>query len=108
PRWLETSGTFPLGVVSFGAPMPLSLSCPVVELALPLLEGPSRCELWSCDQPVRLHRDREISAAFTDDVLFGSITAPDNADAGLDHTTEKAYRQVAWLARGFWVPSLLR
>lgn len=98
-RWLETSGTFPLGVVSFGAPMPLSLSCPVIEVALPLLEGPSRCEVWSCDQPVRLHRDDAISAAFAGDVLFGSITAYEDPDAGLDHTTEKVYRRLLRLLR---------
>lgn len=97
--WLETSGSFPLGIVSFGAPMPLSLSCPVIEVALPLLEGPSRCEVWSCDQPVRLHRDDEISAAFAGDLLFGSITAYEDPDAGLDQTTEKVYRRLLRLLR---------
>ena len=98
-RWLDASGTFPLGVVSFGAPMPRSLSCPVIDVALPVLDGPSRCEVWTCDQPVRLHRDDEISAAFAGDLLFGSITAHEDTDAGLDHITEKAYRQLLRLLR---------
>ena len=56
-RWLATSGTFPLGVVSFGSSLPVTLQCPVIQLDLPILEGPSRCEVWSGDQPVRLYKD---------------------------------------------------
>ena len=92
--WLAASGTFPLGIVSFGAPMPMSFSCPVIDVGLPLLEGPNRCEVWSCDQPVRFHRDEEITAAFAGDLLFGSITAYEDTGAGLDRITEKAYRQL--------------
>ena len=107
-RWLDSSGTFPLGIVSFGTPMPPSLSCPVIQLALPLLEAPSRCEVWSCDQPVRVHRDDEISAAYAGDMLFGSITAPEDEGPGLDHITEKAYRQLLGLLQDSGFPYLWR
>jgi chorismate lyase/3-hydroxybenzoate synthase len=66
----------------------------VIHLELPLLERPSRCEVWSCDQPVRLYKDGDISAAVSGDVLLGSITAVEEPGAGLDQTTERAYQQV--------------
>jgi chorismate lyase / 3-hydroxybenzoate synthase len=107
-RWLATSGTFPLGVVAFGSPRSVSLPCPVIELDLPLLEGPSRCEVWSCDQPVRVYRDGDVSAAMSGDLLFGSITAHEENDTSLDHTTEKAYRQLLRLLNESGFPHLWR
>jgi chorismate lyase/3-hydroxybenzoate synthase len=41
-------------------------------------------------------------------MLFGSITAPEDADAGLDHITEKAYRQLLGLLRDSGFPYLWR
>jgi chorismate lyase/3-hydroxybenzoate synthase len=93
-RWLATSGTFPLGVVSFGSAVPIPLPCPVIQVNLPLLEDASCCEVWSCDQPVRFHQDSEVSAGVSGDVLFGSITVREEAERGLDQTTEQAYRRL--------------
>ncbi|HET7909158.1 MAG TPA: hypothetical protein VFL19_00495, partial [Nitrospira sp.] len=59
-----------------------------------LLEGPRRCEVWSSDQPVRLHQDGGVSAAVSGDLLFGSITAHEDGTTPLDRITEKAYRQL--------------
>ncbi len=56
-------------------PCLMSLQCPVVQLDCPILEGPSRCEVWSGDHPVRLYKDSGLSAAISGDLLFGSITA---------------------------------
>lgn len=107
-RWLATSGTSPLAVVSFGLPLPMSLSCPVIHLDLPVLELPGRCEVWSCDHPVRLYKDREVSAAVSGDLLFGSITAVEEPDADLARTTEKAYRQLLGLLCESGFPHLWR
>jgi chorismate lyase / 3-hydroxybenzoate synthase len=108
-RWLDRSGTFPLGVVAFGAaPLPVALPCPVIEVALPLLDGPGRCEVWSSDHPVRFRQDGDISIAVGGDLLFGSMTAQQNAGDRLDHTTEKAYRRLLRLLRESGFPYLWR
>ncbi|HEU4503825.1 MAG TPA: hypothetical protein VFR79_03295 [Nitrospira sp.] len=107
-RWLATSGTSPLAVVSFGFALPVSPSCPVIQLDLPMLEGPPRCEVWSCDHPVRLYKDRDVSAAVSGDLLFGSITAVEDSDTDLAQTTERAYRQLLRLLRESGFPHLWR
>lgn len=107
-RWLATSSTFPLGVVSFGAPVSVALPCPIVELTLPLLEGPPRCEVWSSDQPVRLHQDGDVSAAVSGDLLFGSITAHEASNTPLDRTTEQAYGQLLRFLHESGFPHLWR
>ena len=107
-RWLATSGTFPLAIVSFGSSLPAFLPCPVIQLDLSLLDGPSRCEVWSCDQPVRPYKDSEVSAAISGDLLFGSITATEDPHAGLNHTTEWAYRQLLRLLAESGFPHLWR
>ena len=107
-RWVATSGTFPLAVISFGSALPMTLPCPVIHLELPLLEGPTRCEVWSCDQPVRLYKDGEVSAAASGDLLFGSITAVEEPGSGLDQTTERAYHQLLRLLTESGFPHLWR
>ena len=93
-RQLTTTETYPLAVVSFGLPLPFSLPCPVVHLDLPLLDRSGRCELWSCDQPVRLYKENGVSLAMSGSLLFGSITVAEDPDCGLDRTTEIAYRHL--------------
>jgi chorismate lyase/3-hydroxybenzoate synthase len=88
--------------------MSVSLPCPLIEVELPLLDGPSRCEVWSSDQPVRLHQDGAVSAAVSGDLLFGSITAHEESNTGLDRTTEKVYRQLLRLLRESGFPHLWR
>ena len=107
-RWLATTGVSPLAVVSFGLPPSLSLPCPVIHLELPVLEGSSRCEVWSCDHPVRLYKDNDVSAAVSGDLLFGSITADEDSAAGLNDTTERAYDQLLRLLRQSGFPHLWR
>jgi hypothetical protein len=68
-RQLTTSETYPLAVVSFGLPLPFSLPCPVVHLDLPVLDRSPRCELWSCDQPVRVYKENEVSVAMSGSLL---------------------------------------
>lgn len=93
-RQLTTTETYPLAVVSFGLPLPFSLPCPVVHLDLPLLDRSGRCELWSCDQPVRLYKANGVSLAMSGSLLFGSITVAEDPGCGLDRTTEIAYRHL--------------
>ena len=107
-RWIATSGTFPIAVVSFGSPLPVTPPCPVIHLELPLLERPTRCEVWNCDQPVRLYKDSEVSAAVSGDLLCGSITAVEEPGVGLDQTTERAYQQLLRLLNESGFPHLWR
>ena len=107
-RWLATSGTVPLAVVSFGSPLPMALPCPVIQLDLPALEDSNRCEVWSCDQPVRVHKDGHVTVAVSGDLLFGSITAIEDLDAGLNRTTQRAYEQLLHLLLDSGFPHLLR
>src|SRR4029079_13901136 len=98
-RWSATSGTFPLAVVSFGSSPPVSVQCPVLQLDLPILEGPSRCEVRRCDPPVRLYTDSGLSASISGDLLFGSITAFEDPGTGLKHTTARAHLKTSPLLR---------
>jgi chorismate lyase / 3-hydroxybenzoate synthase len=107
-RWLATSGTSPLGIVCFGSPPSIPLSCPVIPIELPVLEGSGRCEIWSCDQPVRFHQDRELSAAMSGDLLFGSIIAHENGETTLEQTTEQAYRRLLDCVQEWGFPHLWR
>jgi chorismate lyase / 3-hydroxybenzoate synthase len=107
-RWLATSGTFPLAVVSFGLPVSVPLPCPVIQLDLPLLGGRSQYEVWCYDHPLRFHKHGGTVAAMSEDVLFGSITAPEDRNAGLAHTTERAYGELLRLLREFGFPHLWR
>jgi chorismate lyase/3-hydroxybenzoate synthase len=107
-RWLATSGTFPLAVVSFGSPLPASLPCPGIHLDLPVLEGHSNCEVWSCDVPVRVYQDGAAWAAIGGEVVFGSITAAEESHLGLNHTTERAYQQLLRLLSESGFPHLWR
>jgi chorismate lyase/3-hydroxybenzoate synthase len=107
-RWLATSGTFPLAVVSFDSPVSAALPCPVIHLELPLLERPRQCEVWSCDQPVRLYKENEVSAAISGDLLFGSISMAEDPDVGLNLTTERAYQQLLRLLSDSGFPHLWR
>jgi chorismate lyase / 3-hydroxybenzoate synthase len=107
-RWLATADTSPLAIISFGSPVPVSVPCPVIQLDLPLLERPSRCEVWTCDQPVRLSRDNEVSAAVSGDLMFGSMMAVEDACGGLEETTERAYRQLLRHLRESGCPHLWR
>lgn len=73
-----------------------------------MLEGPPRCEVWSCDHPVRLYKDGDVSAAVSGDLLFGSITAVEDPDTDLARTTERAYRQLLRLLHESGFPHLWR
>lgn len=107
-RWLATSAAFPLGIVSFGSAVSVPLPCPIIQVDLPLLEDPPCCEVWTCDQPVRFHQDGDVSAGMSGDMLFGSITAPEDGETGLDRTTEQAYRRLLRFLHESGFPHLLR
>lgn len=93
-HWLATSAGFPLAIVSFGAPIPLSVSCPVITLDLPQLDGHALLEVWTSDQPVTVHRHESFSAATSGDMLAGILQLEEEPGTGLDVTTERAYRSL--------------
>jgi chorismate lyase/3-hydroxybenzoate synthase len=49
-----------------------------------------------------------VSAAVSGDLLFGSITTHEESESGLEHATEKAYRQLLRLLRESGYPHLWR
>ena len=108
PQWLAMSRTYPLAVVSFGSSTSLPVSCPVIHLDLPQLDGPRQCEVWSTVQSVRSYQAGRFSATVSGDVLFGSISMPEVSDSLLDHTTELAYREILSQVRGLGFTHLWR
>jgi chorismate lyase/3-hydroxybenzoate synthase len=73
-----------------------------------VLERPSTCEVWSCDVPVQVYTDSEMTAAMGGEILFGSITAAEESHPGLHHTTERAYQQLVRLLHESGFPHLWR
>ena len=108
PNRLTTSDSSLLGVVSFGTALPYSLPCPMIELALPQLDGPRLCEIWTSDQPVRHYREGAFSAAVSGDVVFASISVPELPDSGLNQITQAAYRHLLQQLRELGFPYLWR
>jgi chorismate lyase/3-hydroxybenzoate synthase len=93
-RWLATSATLPMAIVSFGAPVPTSVSCPVITLDLPQLGNRSDLEVWTSDQPVTLHRRDGLLAATSGDMLAGTLQLEEAPGTELRETTERAYRRL--------------
>lgn len=91
-RWLATSGTHPLAIVSFGGPVASSISCPVITLDLPQLDDRSHLEVWTSDQPVTIHTQNGFFAATSGEMLAGTFQVEEKPGAGLRATTEHAYR----------------
>ena len=92
-HWLTTSADTPLAIVSFGAPVLPAVSCPVITLDLPQLAGRSVLEVWTSDQPVTVHHTNEFSAATSGEILAGTLQFEEEPGAGLQLTTERAYRR---------------
>lgn len=107
-RWLADSVDTPLAVVSFGAPVSPALSCPAITLDLPQLDGRSQLEVWTCDQPVTVHRTGEFSAATSGEMLAGTLELEEEPGEGLQATTERAYRRLLRHVRDLGYPYLWR
>jgi len=93
-HWLATSATLPMAIVSFGSPIPASVSCPVITLDLPQLGNHSDLEVWTSDQPVTVHRRNGFFAATSGEMLAGTFQVEEEPGAGLRATTEQAYRRL--------------
>lgn len=107
-RWLATSADTPLAVVSFGAPVSSTVSCPVMALDLPQLGGTSHLEVWASDQPVAVHRTNGFSAAMSGDILAATLHVAEEPGIGLRATTERAYRRLLHHLRELGYPYLWR
>lgn len=107
-RWLTTSDTYPLFVISFGSSVVHPLPCPLLTLDLPELDTPRTLEVWSSDQPARFHRAGGFSAAVSGSVLAGSICLEEEPDVGLALTTNKVYRRLLAHIREMGFPYLWR
>jgi len=107
-RWLATSADHPLAIISFGPALHQSLPCPVITLNLPELDGRTVFEVWSCDQPVTVHREKDLFAAMSPEVLALSIQVEEEPGGGLQRTTEQAYRHLLDRVRMFGYPYLWR
>ncbi len=107
-RMLATSATLPMTIVSFGAPVSSAVSCPVITLDLPQLDGRPLLEVWTSDQPVTVHRTNEFSAATSGEILAGTLQLEEEPGTGLQLTTELAYRQLLRHVQELGYPYLWR
>ncbi|SPP64790.1 hypothetical protein [Nitrospira lenta] len=107
-RWLAASATHPLAIVSFGAPVPASISCPVITLDLPQLGNHADLEVWTSDQPVTVHRRNELVAATSGNMLASMVQLEEEPGEGLRETTERAYRRLLHHIQELGYPYLWR
>ena len=107
-HWLAASVNTPLAIVSFGAPVSPPVSCPVITLDLPQLDGRSQLEVWTSDHPVTVHRTHEFSAAASGEMLAGTLQLEEEPGAGLQATTERAYRRLLHHVQELGYPYLWR
>lgn len=108
PRWLATSLDSPLAIVSFGAPVSAPVSCPVIILDLPQLNGRTMLEVWTSDQPVTVHKTAEFASATSGEMLVGMLQLEEEPGAGLQVTTERAYRRLLHHIQELGYPYLWR
>lgn len=107
-RWLASFDSFPLAIVSFGAPVSSALSCPVITLDLPELDSRRHLEVWASDQPVTVHHRAGFFAATSGEMLAACLQLDEDPGAGLQATTEQAYRQLLHHLRALGYPHLWR
>lgn len=107
-RWLAASIDSPLAIVSFGAPVFPSVTCPVITLDLPQLAGPAQLEVWTSNQPVTAYRTGEISTAVSGDMLAASLQLEEEPGVGLQETTGRAYRRLLQHLQELGFPYLWR
>ncbi|MCC6139957.1 MAG: hypothetical protein IT389_04990 [Nitrospira sp.] len=107
-RWLATALDTPLAIVSFGAPVPSTVSCPVITLDLPQLDGRAQLEIWTSDRPVTVHRIHEFSAATNGEILAGTLQLEEEPGEDLQATTERAYRRLLQCIQELGYPHLWR
>lgn len=107
-HWLTTSIDSPLAIVSFGVPVSPAVACPVIALDLPQLDGRSHLEVWTSDQPVTVHYANEFSAATSGEILAGTLQLEEEPGAGLQLTTERAYRRLLRHVQELGYPYLWR
>lgn len=107
-RWLATTGLPPLAIVSFGAPVSSAVSCPVLTVDLPDLDGPPRLEVWTSDQPVIRLQSDDFFATTSGEMLAGILQLEEDPEAGLRRTAEQAYRRLLHRIQEAGFPHLWR
>ena len=103
--WLAAADIHPLAVISFGQPLSVRCSCPLIALDLPQLDGPSMVEVWSSDQPVRTQQVNGLTMAMSGNLLMGSICVDVQPNLSLETTACAAYRQLLRQLRGSATPT---
>ncbi|MEQ1793234.1 MAG: hypothetical protein ABL970_03500 [Nitrospira sp.] len=106
--WLAACADHPLAIVSFGAPVSSSVSCPVITLDLPQLDGRSYLEVWTSDRPATMHRAHEFSAATSGEILAGTLQLEEEPGTELQGMTERAYRRLLQHIQELGYPYLWR
>lgn len=106
--WLATSGAHPLAVISYGAPVPDPLGCPVLTLDLPQLDARPMLEVWTSRTPVRSHHHAGLSVSVNGEMLAGFLHAEEEPGISLEVTTAGAYRRLLREIRELGYPHLWR
>jgi len=83
-----------LGAVAFGAQRPrvAATGCPYAWVDMPVLNGDSMFEVWTCSQPVVREDHGEFLSARNEDVLFGCLQT--TLDRRLDAASYFAYTRI--------------
>lgn len=83
-----------MGAVAFGAQRPhiSAPDCPYAWVEMPVLNGESMIEVWTCAQPVVREEAHELSSARNEDTLFGCLQI--ELDCALDTASYRAYNRI--------------
>lgn len=90
---LAQHGSQLLGAAAFGAPPMLSnsASCPLINIAMPLIAGDGLFEVWSSAQAVQTIKHDAIRARCTESILFGCFELAQSATQSMQALTYAAY-----------------
>ncbi len=85
-----------LGVAGFGPASPIveNVELPLLNLALPTLDGEPVFEVWSSNQPVQKFTHSEIRGAHTGNILFGCFEIVPAAAATMQQMSYAAYTRL--------------
>ncbi len=110
-EWLSHSSDHTLAVISFGTSLPSPsrpVNCPILSINLPQLTEPTRVEVWTSDQPIRMVRHNQTRVAMNDDIAAVFISMEESTGLKLETTTYQTYCRLLSTLRELGYPYLWR
>lgn len=107
---LHQHGSHILGVAAFGEPYAKerNLDFPVVDVALPVVEGDAVFEVWSSNQTVHKVAHAQIRGSYTNELLFGCFEIAPDAAGTMQSMSYAAYTRLFDFLDEFGFPHLWR